>query len=87
MGYSQLLYTLFKTFFERINSGFVNEDDHSRDFFAYNGGLFKTDATLDGLTVGDDVLFIHAKRLSDYDFESQISVDILGRIFENPLSK
>ena len=39
------------------------------------------------MTVGDDVLFIHSKRLADYDFESQISVDILGRIFENSLTE
>jgi len=87
MGYPQPLYNLFKTFFERINTGFINEEDHSRDVFAYNGGLFKTDTVLDSITVGDDVLYIHAQRLANYDFESQISVDILGRIFENSLTE
>ena len=86
MGYPQPLYNLFKTFFERINTGFVNSDDHSRDIFAYNGGLFKTDDVLDNIKVGDDILlFTH--KLSDYDFDSQISVDILGRIFENSLTE
>ena len=87
LGYPQPLYNLFKTFFERINSGFTNEEDHSRDVFAYNGGLFKTDEILDGVKIGDDVLLTHCKRLADYDFESQISVDILGRIFENSLTE
>ena len=53
LGYPQPLYSLFKTFFERINHGFVNEDDHSRDIFAYNGGLFKTDDALDAIAIGD----------------------------------
>lgn len=87
MGYPQPLYNLFKVFFERINTGFVNDEDHSRDVFAYNGGLFKSDEVLDGVKTGDDVLFIHSQRLANYDFESQISVDILGRIFENSLTE
>ena len=87
MGYPRPLYELFKTFFERINTGFENEDDHSRDIFAYNGGLFKPDEILDSVKVGDDVLYVHSQRLANYDFESQISVDILGRIFENSLTE
>ena len=87
MGYPQPLYNLFKTFFNRINTGFTNDDDHSRDIFAYNGGLFKSDEILDIIKVSDDVLYIHTQRLANYDFESQISVDILGRIFENSLTE
>ena len=33
------------------------------------------------------MLLKHCSILSDYDFQSQISVDILGRIFENSLSE
>ena len=87
LGYPQPLYSLFKTFFERINHGFVNEDDHSRDIFAYNGGLFKTDDALDALVIGDEVLRENCEKIAQYDFESQISVDILGRIFENSLTE
>ena len=87
MGFYQSLYNVFKNFFERINHGFSNPDDHSRDVFAYNGGLFKSDEVLDSITVSDDVLLKHCSILSDYDFQSQISVDILGRIFENSLSE
>ena len=87
MGYGQPLYSVFKTYFDRIDKGYKSESDSTKNIFAYNGGLFKPDETLDNLTVGDDVLFIYSKRLADYDFESQISVDILGRIFENSLTE
>ena len=87
MGYYQPLYNVFKTFFARIDKGYTNESDKSKDVFAYNGGLFKSDEILDSVKIGDDVLYIHCKRLADYDFESQISVDILGRIFENSLTE
>lgn len=87
LGYYQPLYAVFKTFFNRIDKGFKHETDNSKDVFAYNGGLFKPDEILDGVKVGDDVLFIHAQKLANYDFESQISVDILGRIFENSLTE
>ena len=87
MGYGQPLYNVFKTYFDRIDKGYKNENDSTKNIFAYNGGLFKPDEILDNLKVGDDVLYIHSKRLADYDFESQISVDILGRIFENSLTE
>ncbi|MGN0728053.1 Eco57I restriction-modification methylase domain-containing protein [Treponema sp.] len=87
MGYAQPLYSVFKTYFDRIDKGYKSESDSTKNIFAYNGGLFKQDEILDSLKIGDDVLFIHTKRLADYDFESQISVDILGRIFENSLTE
>ena len=87
LGYYQPLYNVFKTFFNRIDKGFKHESDNSKDVFAYNGGLFKTDEILDNVKIGDDVLYIHAQKLANYDFQSQISVDILGRIFENSLTE
>ena len=87
MGYGQPLYEFFKNFFRRIDTGYVNEDDHTKDVFAYNGGLFKADDLLDGIQAGDEVLESHTSRLAGYDFASTISVDILGRIFENSLTE
>ncbi len=87
LGYYQPLYNVFKTFFDRIDKGFKHETDSSKNIFAYNGGLFKPDEILDSVKIGDDVLFIHSQRLANYDFQSQISVDILGRIFENSLTE
>ena len=87
LGYYQPLYNVFRTFFDRIDKGFVHGSDKSKDVFAYNGGLFKPDETLDSIKVSDDVLRIHCNKLAQYNFESQISVDILGRIFENSLTE
>ena len=87
LGYYQPLYSVFKTFFDRIDKGFKHETDSSKNIFAYNGGLFKPDEILDSVKIGDDVLYIHSQRLANYDFQSQISVDILGRIFENSLTE
>ncbi len=87
LGYYQPLYNIFKTFFNRIDKGFKHETDNSKDVFAYNGGLFKPDEILDSVKVGDDVLYVYSQKLANYDFESQISVDILGRIFENSLTE
>ena len=52
---------------------------------AYNGGLFAPDEILDRLIIKDD-LFKHIEKLSRYDFESDLNVNILGHIFEQSLS-
>ena len=83
----QPLYKRFQNFFNRINEGYTSPKNPGENIFAYNGGLFKPDEILDNIKIGDDVLFLHSKRLSDYDFESQISVDILGHIFEHSLTE
>ena len=51
----------------------------------YNGGLFKADAELDKLLISDDVLESFLK-LSNYDFGSDLNVNILGQIFEQSIS-
>lgn len=51
----------------------------------YNGGLFAEDATLDSLTVADETLD-DCLRLSEYDFETDLNVNILGHIFEQSIS-
>ena len=35
----------------------------------------------------DNILLKHTKNLSHYDFESDVSVNILGHIFEHSLSE
>lgn len=83
----QPLYNRFKNYFGHINTGYKSESDPSYVIFAYNGGLFKTDEILDKIKISDDVLLRNATILSNYDFESQVSVDILGHIFEHSLSE
>ena len=83
----QPLYNRFKNYFDHINTGYKSETDPSYVIFAYNGGLFKPDEILDNINISDDVLFIHTKKLYEYDFESEVSVDILGHIFEHSLTE
>lgn len=51
---------------------------------AYNGGLFATDEVLDGLTVRDEVLK-PILELHEYDFESDLDVNVLGHVFERSI--
>ncbi len=78
------LYNRFKKYFEYLNTGFKGK---RYDVFAYNGGLFKPDEILDAIKIDDELLFKHTLKLSDYDFESEIDVNILGHIFENSLNE
>lgn len=51
----------------------------------FNGGLFSEDGIFDNLLIKDEVL-IELLKISDYDFESEINVNILGHIFEQSIS-
>ena len=51
----------------------------------YNGGLFAEDTELDSLNI-DDGLCEGFKTIGDYDFDSDVSVNILGHIFEQSIS-
>ncbi|MDO4186001.1 MAG: Eco57I restriction-modification methylase domain-containing protein [Bacteroidales bacterium] len=77
-------YDRVKKYFGYMNTGFQGK---KYEIFAYNGGLFKPDEVLDNIKITDDVLVEHTKRLSSYDFESEVDVNILGHIFENSLSE
>ncbi len=51
----------------------------------YNGGLFRLDAVIDALTLPDDVCE-GFKTLGEYDFASEVSVTVLGHIFEQSIA-
>lgn len=51
----------------------------------YNGGLFQPDAAIDALTI-PDAICEGFKRLAEYDFASEISVTVLGHIFEQSIA-
>lgn len=78
------LYERFKKYFGYMNEGHKGK---KHEIFAYNGGLFAADELLDGLKIGDEVLYKHALTLSHYDFESEVDVNILGHIFEHSLNE
>lgn len=51
----------------------------------FNGGLFAPDAEMDALTVSDSMIE-SLLQFSDYDFDSDLNVRILGHIFEQSVS-
>ena len=77
-------YDRVKKYFGYMNTGYQGKQ---YEIFAYNGGLFKPDEVLDNIKISDDLLVEHTRKLSEYDFESDVDVNILGHIFENSLSE
>lgn len=77
-------YDRVKKYFGYMNTGFQGK---KYEIFAYNGGLFKPDEILDNIKISDQLLVEHTRKLSEYDFESDVDVNILGHIFENSLSE
>lgn len=78
------LYSRIKKYFGYMNEGHKGK---KYDIFAYNGGLFKPDEVLDNIHIDDELLAEHTLRLSEYDYASEVDVNILGHIFENSLSE
>lgn len=76
------LYQRIKQYF-----GYLDVGNLKKDIFAYNGGLFRTDKVLDDLIISDELLHRHTKKLSGYNFKSDVDVNILGHIFEHSLSE
>jgi adenine-specific DNA methylase len=76
----QPIWQNFKGLFQAINEG-----DTSLKIPGYNGGLFAEHAELDNLSVPDE-LCEGFKAIGEYDFDSDVSVNILGHIFEQSIS-
>lgn len=51
----------------------------------YNGGLFRDDAVINGLNIPDEICE-GFKTLGEYDFASEVSVTVLGHIFEQSIA-
>ena len=91
------LYDRYKIYFSDLNVGakvslpaFSQTASNKKEEFqiyAYNGGLFKEDDELNTLKIDDELLFKHTEKLSNYDFASEVDVNILGHIFENSLNE
>jgi len=78
------LYGRFVKYFELLNKGWKGKE---YEIFAYNGGLFTPDELLDKVKIDDDVLHPYVMKLTAYDFESDVDVNILGHIFEHSLNE
>tara|TARA_B110000003_G_scaffold172110_1_gene171703 strand:- start:275 stop:3322 length:3048 start_codon:yes stop_codon:yes gene_type:complete len=80
------LFEVFKGYFNVLNVGRPARGE-KQAIFAYNGGLFAEDEILNKLKIDDNILLKHTKNLSHYNFNDDVSVNILGHIFEHSLSE
>jgi type I restriction-modification system DNA methylase subunit len=91
------LYDRYKIYFNDLNHGAkvslpafsqtASAKKEEYQIYAYNGGLFQEDNILNSVKIDDDVLYKHTENLSNYDFASEVDVNILGHIFENSLNE
>src|SRR5690606_32270696 len=72
----------FKGLFNAIDKG---SDSEELKIPRYNGGLFRPDDTINALTLPDEVCE-GFKALGEYDFASEVSVTVLGHIFEQSIA-
>ena len=74
------VFEVFKMLYNWINLGNPREN-----ISHFNGGLFKNDDVLESLFVDNEV-FEEMKKISEYDFDSELNENILGHIFEQSIS-
>jgi very-short-patch-repair endonuclease/type I restriction-modification system DNA methylase subunit len=72
----------FQYLFEDIDKG---RYDINPQINAFNGGLFSEDTELNSLIIKNNI-WANLMKLADYDFESDLNVNILGHIFEKSIS-
>jgi len=80
------IYDIYKQYFGYMNSGRKGKNV-ADDVPAYNGGLFVFDEVLESLVIDDDILINDLLNLSEYDFNTEVDVNILGHIFEHSLNE
>jgi hypothetical protein len=92
------LYDRYKMYFNDLNQGakvtlpaFGKKTGEAItaefEIFAYNGGLFQPDEILDTIKIDDTLLYNYTQKMSHYNFDSDVDVNILGHIFENSLNE
>ena len=74
---------IFEVF--KILCSWINLGNARKNIAHFNGGLFKSDDVLDGLYVDNEV-FEEMRKISDYNFDSELNENILGHIFEQSVS-
>lgn len=74
---------VWQTFLGLFNA--IDRGNNELKIPRYNGGLFQPNATIDALAVPDHICE-GFKRLAEYDFASEISVTVLGHIFEQSIA-
>lgn len=76
------------TLWDQLKSLFraIDQGSPSHNINKFNGGLFEYDEMLDGkLIIGDDI-FDELAEITNYDFHSELNVNVLGHIFEQSIS-
>lgn len=76
----QPIWENFRGLFDAIDKG-----SSTLKIPGYNGGLFASDNEIDVLSISDDICE-QFKKLGDYDFDSEVSVTILGHVFEQSVA-
>lgn len=80
------LYNLILLFFNNLYQG--KKDNNGMVLIPEFGGeLFAPDEVLDQLSINDEVLKDDLLKLSKYDFNTDVDVNILGHIFEHSLNE
>lgn len=70
----------FKGLFNAIDKG-----NEKLNIPGYNGGLFAANAFIEGLELPDEICAALAD-IGSYDFDTEVSVNILGHVFEQSIS-
>ncbi len=78
--YPRPIWTNFLAVFRSVDQG-----SPALEIPAYNGGLFRDLAGIEQLEVSDEMC-AELKRFGDYDFHDDVSVDVLGHIFEQSIT-
>ncbi len=76
----QAVWENFKGLFKAIDQG-----NAKLNISKYNGGLFKFDPHVDGLNLSDAVCEAF-KKIGEYHFDTEVSITVLGHIFEQSVS-
>ncbi|MEB3211906.1 MAG: DNA methyltransferase, partial [Leptolyngbyaceae bacterium] len=71
----------FKSVFQAVDQG-----NDALAIPGYNGGLFRHDPILDEQLTVTDTLCTQLNKMTRYDFDSEVSVNILGHIFEQSVT-
>ena len=81
------LYSRFQKLFSHLDKG--HNYKKWGEIPAYNGGLFRNDEILDTdqIKIDDEILEKDSLKLSAYDFNTEVDVNILGHIFEHSLNE
>jgi hypothetical protein len=75
------LWDQLKGLFRAIDNG-----SHAHGISKFDGGLFEFDEILDSELLIEDEIFDELLEISNYDFESDLNVNILGHIFEQSIT-